>query len=183
MEEKTWLDYVVAVGTISTPILVLVVGALIWKYRQSIERKMKLEEQLRDDRIEIYNQILEPFIILLMSDTAWASDPKNKNKDKSKIAMTRMLSLEYRKTSFRLSLIGSDAVVTAYNDLMQYSFSRTDTTSTSSSDTKEIISLLGGFLLEIRKSMGNEATKIDNWGMIEWFITDARTYRKYGSIT
>ena len=117
MEDHGFLDYLMAAGTILTPIFVLVAGVIVWKYRQSIERKIKLEEQLRDDRIEIYNQILEPFIILLMNDAAWASDPKNRNKDKNKIATTKMLSLEYRKTSFRLSLIGSDAVVSAYNDL------------------------------------------------------------------
>ena len=48
-----------------------------------------------------------------------ASDPKTKNKDKNKIGAEKMLSLEYRKTSFGLSLIGSDSVVLAYNDLMQ----------------------------------------------------------------
>lgn len=182
MKEQTWLDYVVAIGTISTPVLVLVVGAIVWKYRQSIERKIRLEEQLRDDRIEIYHQILEPFIMLLMSDAAWTSDPKNKNKDKTKLATIKMLSLEYKKTSFRLSLIGSDSVVSAYNDLMQYFYSRADTSSTSSSDIRDMICLLGGFLLEIRKSMGNEATEIDNWGMMEWFITDARAFREGGSM-
>ncbi len=172
------LDYLVAIGTISTPILVLILGAGVWKYRQSIERKIKLEEQLRDDRIEIYNQILEPFIILLMSDAAWTSDPKNKNKDKLKIATTKMLSLDYRKTSFRLSLIGSDSVVSAYNDLLQYFYSKSDTSSASPTDTTKMVSLLGTFLLEIRRSMGNESTKIDNWGMLEWFLTDVRNLRK-----
>ena len=178
MEEKGWLDYLEAVGTISTPILVLVVGTTVWKYRQSIELNIKLEEQLRDDRIEIYNQILEPFIVLLMSDAAWASDPKNKNKDKSKFATTKMLSLEYKKTSFRLSLIGSDSVVSAYNDLCQYFYNRADMSSSSPSDIRETISLLGSFLLEIRKSMGNESTKIDNWGMVEWFLTDVKGLRE-----
>ena len=177
MEEKSWLDYLVAIGTISTPILVLVVGAVVWKYRQSIEQKIKLEEQLRDDRIEIYNQILEPFIVLLMSDIAWTSDPKNKGKDKFKVATTKMLSLDYRKTSFRLSLIGSDSVVSAYNELLQYFYNKSNSSS-SNSDITDMISLLGSFLLEIRKSMGNESTKIDNWGMLEWFLSDVRGLRK-----
>ena len=178
MEEKNWLDYLVAIGTISTPVLVLIVGAIVWKYRQSIERKIRLEEQLRDDRIEIYNQILEPFIVLLMSDAAWASDPKTKNKDKFKLATSKMLSLEYRKTSFRLSLIGSDPVVTSFNNLMQDAFSRSEGSSSLPSDIKKMVSLLGDLLLEIRRSMGNETTKIDNWGMLESFITDARKFRE-----
>ena len=143
--------------------------------------KDKLEEQLRDDRIEIYNQILEPFIVLLMSDAAWASDPKNKNKDKFKTATAKMLSLEYRKTSFRLSLIGSDSVVSAYSDLLQYFYNRT-TSSSSPSDIGETVSLLGSFLLEIRKSMGNESTKLDKLGMLEWFLTDVRGLRENRSV-
>ena len=87
MPEKDWIDYVVAVGTVATPLLVLALTAIGWKFRQSFERRTKLEEKLRDDRIEIYNQILEPFIILLMNDTAWASDPKNKGKNKEKMQL------------------------------------------------------------------------------------------------
>jgi hypothetical protein len=40
-----------------------------------------------------------------------------------------------------------------------------------------MMSLLGAFLLEIRRGMGNETTKLDNWDMLEWFLTDARKYR------
>jgi len=83
VEEKHWIEYVSAVGSIATPILVMVLTAVGWKYRKSFERKIELEEKLRKDRIEIYNSILEPFIILLMTDAAWGSDKKNKNKDKT----------------------------------------------------------------------------------------------------
>ena len=87
-----------------------------------------------------------------------------------------MLSLEYRKTSFKLSLIGSDSVVRSFNDLMQYFYEQGADAPASPQNVKEMVSLLGKFLLEIRKSMGNESTKIDNWGMLEWFISDARSY-------
>jgi hypothetical protein len=91
-----------------------------------------------------------------------------------------MLSLEYRQKAFRLSLVGSDSVVLAYNNLMQYFYQRNDQTQQPPApvDVKEMMSLLGRFLLEIRRSMGNEATKLDNWGMLEWFLTDARKYRE-----
>ena len=178
MEEKSWLDIISAIGSVSTPILVLILTAVGWKYRQSVERKMKLEEKLRDDRINIYNQILEPFIILLMSDTAWQSDKKNKGKDKNEIAVAQMLSLDYRKVSFKLSLIGSDSVVNSFNDLMQHFYNQADDGQTPSPEQlRTMMSLLGSFLLEIRRSMGNETTKIDNWGMLEWFMTDARKMR------
>ena len=71
MDNKTWLDFLTAFGSIATPILVLFLTGAGWKIRQSIEHKTKLEEKLRDDRIEIYHQILEPYIIMLMPDEAW----------------------------------------------------------------------------------------------------------------
>ena len=178
MDEKDWIDYLSAIGSVATPILVLLLTAVGWKYRQSMERKFLLEEKLRDDRIEIYNQILEPFIILLMTEAAWQSDKKNKGKDKNEIAVAEMLSLAYRKVSFKLSLIGSDSVVCSFNNLMQYFYSKSNETQQPTNDQlKEMMSLLGCFLLEIRKSMGNETTQLDNWGMLEWFMTDARKMR------
>jgi hypothetical protein len=90
-----------------------------------------------------------------------------------------MLSLEYKETGFRLSLIGSDSVVKAYNNIMQLFFQRADKLGQpAESDVIELMSLLGTLLLEIRRSSGNETTKLDNWDMLEWFLTDARNYRR-----
>lgn len=112
-----------------------------------------------------------------MTESAWKSDRKNKGKDKNDITVSQMLSLDYRKISFKLSLIGSDSVVQALNNLYQYFYSRDEKNEMTINDTKRMLSLLGNFLLEIRKSMGNEAATLDNWDMLEWFITDARQYR------
>lgn len=168
--DRHWIDFVAAFGSAFTPVVVVVFTLILtiigWKYRQSLERSLKLEEQLRADRVEIYKRILDPFIIMFMSDAAWAADPKNKSKDKNASAIALMMSVDYRKTSFHLSLIGSDGVVTAHSNLFQYMYN------TSDYDTQKVMSLLGNFLLEIRKSMGNESTSLDNWGMLKWFITD-----------
>jgi hypothetical protein len=177
MQETTWLDYVTAFGAIATPILVLLLTAVGWRFRMQLERRAALEDKLREDRISIYNEILEPFILLLMTDAAWQADPKNKGKDKNALATQKLLSLEYRQRGFRLSLVGSDAVVLAYNDLMQYFFQRKEGQQVTEADIRHMMNLLGRFLLEIRRSTGNETTKIDNWGMLEWFLTDARKYR------
>ncbi len=179
MQEPNWINYLTAIGSIATPILVLLLTAVGWKYRQTIERQMHLEEKLRDDRITIYNQILEPFILLLMTENAWQTDKKNRGKNKNDIATTQMLSLEYRQTSSKLSLIGSDDVVTAFNNLMQYFYNQPDSAGVEPAPEKlqDMMRLLGKFLLEIRKSMGNETTKLDHWSMLEWFFTDARKMR------
>jgi hypothetical protein len=178
MEEKTWLDFVIAIGSISTPILVLFLTALGWKLRSSMERKIDLDNKLRDDRIKIYNQILEPYIILLMSDAAWGNDKKYKNLDKVDFATSKMLSLEYRELSFKLALMAPDSLVKSYNDLMQHFFSLSEETVLSNMDRyKILVKLLGAFLIEIRKSMGNESTKLDYWDMCDFWMTDARKLR------
>lgn len=90
-----------------------------------------------------------------------------------------MLSLDYRKVSFKLSLIGSDSVVKSFNELMQHFYNQSNGDQIPEPfQLRIMMSLLGAFLLEIRKSMGNETTKIDNWGMLEWFMKDARKMRE-----
>lgn len=177
MTEKHWLDYLAALGAIATPVFVLGLTAIGWRLRRQVERQIELEDKLREDRIAIYNHILEPFIILLMTDAAWQHDKQNRGKDKSEIALGKMLSLEYRKVAFKLSLVGSDAVVLAYNDLFQHFYSQGDTPNASEENLKIMMGLLGKFLLEIRRSMGNAATHLNQWQMLEWFMTDARKWR------
>ncbi len=173
MEERNIIDNVIAVADILTPILIFIFSAVGWKFRQSIERRLKLEERLRDDRIQIYNQILEPFIIAFVTDAAWKKDPKNKKKDKDQVMTEIMLSLNYKRDSFKLSLIGSDAVVKAYNNLMQYFYKvEGNEGALSPVNIKKMANLLGSFLLAIRKSMGNESTKLKNLEMLEWFFKD-----------
>jgi hypothetical protein len=176
MQQIGWLPYLTAIGSIATPILVLALTALGWKLRRRLERRLELEDKLRDDRIETYNDILEPFVILFTSDEAWKIDPENSKKDKNALAMQTMLSLEYRRKAFKLSLVASDSVVSAYNNLMQFFFQRAGH-DPSEADIKEMLSLMGAFLLEIRRSVGNESTRLDNWQMLEWFLTEARQLR------
>jgi len=157
---------------------VLGLTAIGWRLRKRIERQIALEDKLREDRIGTYNAILKPFIMLLTSDAAWQSDPKHRGKDKNEMAMRELLSLDYREQGFRLSLVGSDAVVRSYNNLMQYFYSRGEQTSTSEAEVIVMMALLGNFLLEIRRSMGNENTTITHWEMLEWFLKDARKFAK-----
>ena len=143
-----------------------------------LQRRMELESKLREDRLAVYNRILEPFMMVFTADEAWRADPRNKGKDKNALVQQKLLSLEYRQDGFRLSLLGSDEVVRAYNDLMQYFFRRgKDAPAPEVSDVRDWMDLMGRLLLEIRRSMGNEATKLDNWDMLEWFLTDARKLR------
>lgn len=173
MQEKSWLDIVAAIGSIATPVIVLVISSIGWRVKQGIERKIELENKLREDRVEIYNQILEPFIIILMSDKAWEMDKRNKGKNKSDVGTAAMLTLEYRRLGFKLALMANDEVVIAYNNMMQYLYNL-DEIRQPNDFLKDMMKLLGTFLIEIRKSMGNEATKLDHWDMCEWWMSDTR---------
>ena len=52
MEERDWLDYLVAIGTLVTPVMLLLVGAIVWKHQRSFESNIRLEKERRDDRRE-----------------------------------------------------------------------------------------------------------------------------------
>lgn len=99
-------------------------------------------------------------------------DPKHKKLDKMKAVTSKMLSVDYRKVSFGLSLVGSDPVVKAYNELMQYFFNWKSESPATSEDVLGMLERVGDLLLEIRRSMGNETTELDNFSMVEWFISD-----------
>ena len=181
---KEILEALTAIGAIATPILLVLLGGFGWVIKTSIERSQsrqqdqttrirELEDKLREDRITTYNALLEPFFILFTTEAAFSQDPKYKGKKKDQIAIATMLSVEYRKVGFKLSLVASDQVVRAYNRLMQF-FYHDDGDMTQVNVKASIwIKLLGDLLLEIRKSMGNESTRLDQWEMIEWFMKDA----------
>ena len=166
MEGKHWLDYLTAFGAVATPMFVLVLTGLGWKFRKSIDRRRELEDKLREDRINTYNIILEPFTLLLMTQTAWEHDKQNKNKNKDEIAIGKLLSFDYRKAAFKLSLVANDDVVLSYNEMMQFFYSQDDQLVAPEQKTKKMLVLHGKFLLEVRKSMGNESTKLDHWQML-----------------
>lgn len=183
------LDYVTAIGTVATPVLVLILTGIGWHIKNRLEtvrenenkkldRIKELEDKLRQDRIEIYNALLEPFFVLFTTDDVFSKDPKYKGKKKEEHSIGKMLTVDYRKVGFKLSLIADDSVVLAYNQLMQFFYHSEKTPAEPLLKTSQWMHLLGHLLLEIRKSMGNQETKINEWEMIEWFITDAHKMKE-----
>lgn len=55
-----------------------------------------------------------------MTQAAWEHDKKNRGRNKDELAIAMFLSLDYRKSAFKLSLVANDDVVLAYNELMQF---------------------------------------------------------------
>ena len=189
----TVIELITAIGNIATPILLIVLSGIGWFIKGRLEtsqkaeeelrrRAEKLEEEIRGDRLQVYNDILEPFIILFTKEEAFSGNRSQKGKSKDQRALETMLSLKYRQTAFKLTLFANDGVVKAYNQLMQFSYKMgNDPASSEGRDPNaaslQILGVFGTFLLEIRKSIGNEATSLSNFEMLEWMINDIDTVK------
>jgi len=148
------------------PSLLIVLGGLItWFIKSRIEELRATEERLREERRKIYAQILDPYIRLF-------ADLKGQGPVQ---AIKKVTSYNYRKTAFDLNLFGSDDVVRAYNTLMQHIY---EAESTARQDTKEMMRLWGRLLLEIRKSLGNKKTKLNELDMLRAMIKDIDSFIK-----
>ena len=186
MDETSLIELITAIGTVATPILILLLTAMGWMIRNRLEQIREreeywrgLEEKLRDDRIDVYNTILDPFVVTLTKDEELAKEKSFRNKSKDQIIGEKMLTLGYKRASFKLVLMGSDNVVRAYNRLMQYFYSCAETMSNPSfDDTRELMHRIGDLLLEIRKSVGNENTALSNLEMLEWLLKDFHLYQE-----
>ena len=139
-------------------VLASVVGLVVWFIQSRIEQIRRERDRLHDDRRKIYADLLEPYIRMFSA----VNDPK------VQAQVTRQIvSMEYRKTSFEFSLLASDQVVRAFNDMMQFFF-----TVGEQADPIKMLTLWGAFLLEIRKSIGEPKTKLTAVEMLRGQITD-----------
>lgn len=175
-QSPTILEIVDTIATISTPIIVLMLTGLGWSIRNRVDRAKELEEKLREDRIQIYNDILEPYMMLFTN-----GKPESGNQTYRELGALKVSSLEYKKASFRLSLIGSDEVLRTFNNLMQFFYTMGNIPDNDrETSTLKLLSLFGKLLLEIRKSVGNETTNLTNFEMLEFLITDLRKFQQNG---
>ena len=173
MTFEQWMEVlrisVLILSGVAIPYVIFVVGNRLTKIRQ-------LEESLRDDRIEIYNKILEPFLLIFTPQAVIAASAKyEKDKDKTgvELASEKLLTIEYQDYAFKLNLIGSDNVVRAYNNLMQANFNLQG-----EDKGQELIYYIAVLLLEVRKSLGNDVTKLHALELLEWKITDLRKFKE-----
>ena len=142
------------------PSLLMVLGGIVtWFIKSRVEELRATEQRLREERRKIYSQILDPYIRLF-------ADLKGQGPAQ---AIKKITSYDYRRTSFDLNLFGSDEVIRAYNALMKHTY---EAESTGRQDPKEMMRLWGSLLLEIRKSLGNKKTKLNEIDMLQTMIKD-----------
>lgn len=146
---------------VAAPALVGLGGLGVWYVQSRVEQIRTLERSLHEDRRTVYAAILEPYIRLFA------------NLGDGEAEVTKvMLSYEYKKTAFELNLFGADNVVKAYNRMMQHAY----LAETSGQDSKEMMRLWGGLLLEIRKSLGNPSKELDEWDMLRGMVKDLDSF-------
>ena len=190
------LQWAKDIAAITTPFLIIGLAGIGWFIKnqmltsqrtaeESRTRTEKLEEGMRSDRVQVYNEVLQPFIILFAKDEAFVGGRGQRGKTKEQRILEIMTSTEYRQAGFKLSLFANDDVVRAFNNLMQFAFhlpnsgGTTDgTEARSNEDTFRILAVFGEFLREIRKSVGNERTTLDSFEMLEWMIKDINEFRQ-----
>lgn len=147
----------------------LIVGLMGWLLRYYFDSVRREKERLQDARLDIYIQILEPYIRLFTG----AKNPKEYEK-----AAKQIVSFDYRQTSFKLKMMGSDKVVIALNNLWQHFYASDrdqNTTDKKGQDDQTVnyqgIMLVGDFFLTIRKDIVKK-TKLNNRDMLRDIIKD-----------
>lgn len=147
-------------GALIVPLLMGVSGVFAWMVKSRLEEIRMAQDRLASDRRKLYTELLLPYIKALAGEKAGVD---------LKELEGNILSVDFRKTSFEVMLIGSDDVVLAYNDLIQYFYQAQPG---SASKPFEALRLYGVLLLAIRKSVGNSTTKLDEWDMLRHMIND-----------
>ena len=174
MELTTWIAPAAAVVA---AVVAASIGASSRRALAQSERRSNIDAQLSDKRQQLYAQVLEPFLIAITPEVVWNTDPKTKGRDKQELLQKAMLNMRYRQAMFQLTLIGTDEVVEALNDLMQHFYNMEANLQQQANHGAELVRLLAKLLLAIRKGAGNDSTRLDKWAMLEPFMTDVREQR------
>ncbi|KPH10864.1 hypothetical protein [Chryseobacterium sp. ERMR1:04] len=159
------MDGKILIALIS-PILITIGGVISWFLKAKREEFLSIEEKARENKIKIYETLLEPFIYALTGTL---------DEDEKNNGIQKMLTLEYKKAAFNLITFGSDEVVNSYNTIMQSFFNK------ESYDDNEygiiLLAQLSELLLNIRKDLYSKNTKLKRSNLLEFMMTDIENYR------
>lgn len=139
-------------------------GLVVWYVQSRAEKLRKMEESLRERRLKLYSDALDPFIRLF----AGIGDAKA-----TAHVMKDIRGYPYRKTVFDLTMFGTDEVVGAYNALFEHIYQ----SEPGGQQPREMMRLWASVLLAVRRSGGNPDTKLDEWDMLTAAIKDIDTLR------
>ena len=127
-----WLDAIVNSGIVGA--ISAAIGYYLRKYFESIAKE---REKLSSERRRVYIEILEPYIKVLT---------EIKSKSDRNPAVKTLLSFEYKKSLYKLNLIGSDEVIKSVNKFIAVS---REINSDNSIKPEEIIKCWGELILKL----------------------------------
>ena len=148
---------------LAAPVLMIIGGIITWIIKNKTEKLKEAQANLRIQQLHTYTEILEPIIRIFSSVKG--------NKQDQQEALLKVQSHEYRKIAFDLNLFGSDEVVKAYGDFMQYIYQMEKE---EKKDAAKMMIMLGKVILEIRKSLGNKKTKLTEIDMLRFMLKDIK---------
>lgn len=161
------MDKTFILGILS-PLLLTVGGIFSWFLKARRESLQYIEEKAREKRLQTYNTILSPYIVVLTSTAT----------EKEKEAALKLITtVDYKKASFDLITFGSDETVRSYNKLMQFFFNNVE--SSTDEKTKNIFINFSNLLLSIRKDLYGKNTNLKRSETLAFFITDIDKYKAH----
>lgn len=176
MENITILDWISTISAIAIPFLMVVITFLFTQLRSREEKAFEVLNKLQDDRIDVYNTILEPYIAIATPIEILRQERKYQGKDSGEVAVKLISKPAYKRAEFKLFLMGSDEVVRAYNNLKKFYYSNGGSGTTEG--TEQTYILMATLLTEIRRNLGYEKTKITHKDALWWFVRDVDKYFK-----
>lgn len=161
---------------ILSPLLITIGGLITWFIKSRKDDTLLSEEKSRDFKIKTYEELLEPFI------TVFTFTLTEKEKQSG---IDKLKSLEYRKASFNLMTFGSDEVVKSFNKIMQafFTINANDFKDSGNGEGSEeyaliMLTLISDWLLNIRKDLYTEKTKLKRSEMLEFMINDIKKFEE-----
>lgn len=143
-----------------------IIGAAAWAIRSNIEQKREYEKLLADRKREHYLQFLE-FLAGFIETTDEGTLGRGQ---RARLKKTVSLD-EFRMWSLRLTLIGSDEVVQAWNSA-RHGVSDPD-------DPLDMMKHWGKLWLAMRKDCGHIDTKLSITDVLASFVNDIEKSREY----
>ena len=153
-------------GLVQAAIIPVAVGIAVWWFQSQMSTIKTQRQRLHDERRQLYVDILEPYMAIFSG-----GDDKLANVQQ---AVESITSSEYKATTFQLMMLGSDEVVNALNDMMQYFYKQSDHPEREAQPL-EALKRWGALLLAIRRDLGNKNTKLQDIDMLRAYITDIDT--------
>lgn len=160
------------VGLQASLVWAALVGGVAWLVRSEIEKKRELTKLLAEQKRQQYLQFLD-FMVQYLGRSDEEADAE----------AARLLPgpQKYREWSMRLTLVGSDEVVTAWNAVRALGDGGlSDASLTEDEKRKRLVQMMrawGKLLIEMRKDSGHPDTKLAKSDVFATFVNDMGIYR------